>query len=69
MFEKYLPEGRNMALCLVCDLSSMAAESMGEVCFKEKTTVPSFFPVCTQATEKSAVIQDTLGPKNQSRNP
>lgn len=28
-----------------------------------------FFPVYTQATEQSAIIHDTLGPKNQSRNP
>lgn len=69
MFEKYLPENRNMAPCLLCDLSSMAGVSMGKAWFKEKTMVPIFFPVCTQATEKGSVIQDVLGPKNQCRNP
>lgn len=32
-----------MALCLVCDLSSIATEGVGKVFFKEKAMVQSFF--------------------------
>lgn len=32
-----------MALCLVCDLSSIASERVGKVFFKEKTDCADFF--------------------------
>lgn len=67
MFEKYLTEDRNMVLCLVCDLSSVASESMGEECFKEKTIVLNVFPVSTHATEKSH--SEYPGAKESIQNP
>lgn len=57
-----------MALCVVCDLSSIASEIVGKVFFKDKTIVLRFFPACAQAAaQRSPCIQDRWGPKNQSR--